>query len=126
VNYKAGIAMLQQATGTNRDVGDVLSNIVENNTIVINTWYRFDVDFDCTTDTYTIWKDGVQKGGTINFVAVATSIDKLQVNNNAASGFSAVLGNIHYWDYIFDGSGVAPDANNVSNQSAITNRMRLL
>lgn len=92
-----------------------------------NTWYQFDIEFDCSTDTYIVKKDGVQIGGTINFFTAATSITNIVLLTGAASdGGSGTAGSITWFDLIENGaSPIGPanlnsfDANAKANIKAI-------
>ena len=55
-----------------------------NGVIAVNTWYKMEIDFDCSTDTFDFYIDGTKKNTTaINFENAVTSIDKVHLKNNA-------------------------------------------
>lgn len=89
----------QQATGTNRDIIGP-SGVCEENCIANNTWYKIDIDFDCTTDTFSVYLNDVSVGTGFSFENASTSVTRFYVVNNSASGFSATLGNTMWIDEI--------------------------
>lgn len=113
-NTNLVIYMDQVTSNTGRHLKELGGGTtIASNAFSEGTWYKVGIDFDCTTDTYDIYIDGVKKNGSaINFKNTATTIDSVKLSNSAASGFSGTPGNIHYWDVIADGDAAAPTTNN--------------
>jgi len=67
---------------------------------VNNIWYHFRLVFDCTTDTYDIWVDGILMIDDADFENVATTLDSFAiVTNGIESGYTNYYDALHYsWE----------------------------
>ena len=76
---------------TSYDIGDV----------VIDTWYHFKIEFDCATDTYNVYQDGVSIKIGATFSIVATTLDKFYISTQDDDlGYSVYVDSLSYsWDY---------------------------
>lgn len=110
---KIATQFVQTTTGTGRNVtvgGSTYSGVIN-----IDTWYKIGIDYDCTTDTFDFYIDGIKKNGSaLNFDVVSTTLDRFHFENNAASGFSSTLGNIFWIDNISDGNAITSDIKSIA------------
>jgi len=68
-----------------------------------NTWYKVDIEIDCTTDQYRVSIDDGAFSSWYNFRTTETQIDGLifYINQSGSTSYSV------YWDTIADGEAVA-------------------
>ena len=75
----------------------------------VDTWYVVDVDFDCGTDTYDIYLDGVKKNvSALGFENAVASIDKVRLFTGAASASGSSAGTQTWFDLIQNGAISGP------------------
>lgn len=55
----------------------------------LDTWFKLKIVFDCVSDTYTVYKDGVSLG-TFPFRYTATAIDRIYIGTDASPAAAQV------------------------------------
>lgn len=94
-NTTSGLFGARVQSGSNND-------LFENNTLSADTWYFFEIEFDCTTDQLRARVDGGTWSSWVNFSSPQTSIDGIKLFKGNINGGSYNIVTDHYWDTISD------------------------
>lgn len=87
-----------QASG-NSDLIDVTGTIAAA-MFGVNTWYKIRIDFDCTTDTFDVYVDGVLKGDNRAFSSASVTLNFVRFITGAASTAGSTAGSSYRVDFI--------------------------